>query len=130
MLISIVDDDVSFARSAERLLRSFGYDTEVFASASDFFRLGRIQSSQCLILDCLLPSVSGLELQRCVNKSGFRLPIVFVTGGANLDEQMQALRAGAVDFLRKPVDDLTLMNAVKHAIRRSSPQISCQRTSI
>ena len=121
MLISIVDDDVSFARSAERLLRAFGYDTEVFASASEFFRLCRIQSSQCLILDCLLPSV---------NKSGFRVPIVFVTGGANLDEQMQALRAGAVDFLRKPVDDLTLMNAVKHAIRRSSPQISCQRTSI
>src|SRR5690349_10726364 len=119
MLLSIVDDDASFARSAERLLRASGYATKVLASVSDFLHSAGIQVSQCLILDCVLPSMTGLELQRCVNKSGLRLPIVFVTRGANLDEQMRALRAGALGFLRKPVNDAALVNAVKHAVGRS-----------
>ena len=118
-LISVVDDDTSMRTSTRRLLSSFGFMAEVFASAGEFLDSHRGADTACLILDVRLPDMDGLELQRhLTERSRNRIPIIFVTAQASKDEQRRAMEAGAVNFLRKPVDEQALLYAVEKALRR------------
>jgi FixJ family two-component response regulator len=101
-----------------RLIRSFGIRAEAFGSARDFLDFGRVESTACLILDVRMPGMTGLELQRKLSESGHRFPVIFVSAYGNGPEEEQAMQFGASDFLRKPVSERALINAIKIALRR------------
>lgn len=115
-LVSIVDDDASIRRSTRRFLSSLGLRAEAFGSAAEFLRSGYLVETDCLLLDLNMPGMGGLELQRRLAETGSRIPIVFLTARATEEEEGRALRAGAVGFLRKPVDQATLLRAINTAL--------------
>lgn len=115
-MISIVDDDESVRDALDSLLKSIGYRTEIFASATEFLRLGHNEDTKCLILDVRMPGLSGLELQRHLVASGSSIPIIFITAHGDEAARAQALSAGAVAFLRKPFTEEALLNAVQAAL--------------
>jgi FixJ family two-component response regulator len=108
-----VDDDISMRNSARRLIRLLGFRAEAFASAQEFLDSGSAVKAACLILDLRLPGMDGLQLQRLLALSGYQIPIVFISGHANADEQRQAMQAGAADFLCKPVSLEALASAIQ-----------------
>ena len=112
-LVSIVDDDVSVRRSTRRLLLSSGLRAEAFSSAEDFLQSGRVAETACLLLDMRMPGMDGLELQRRLSETGRLIPIVFLSARASEEEERRALRAGAVNFLRKPVSKEALLQAIR-----------------
>ena len=112
-LVSIVDDDVSVRRSTRRLLRCCGLRAEAFASAEDFLQSGRVAETTCLLLDVRMPGMDGLELQRRLAETGRLIPIVFLSARASEEEERRALRAGAANFLRKPVSKEALLHAIR-----------------
>lgn len=116
-LVAIVDDDASVRQSTDRLIRSFGYRTEVFGSGQEFLSSGAAQRASCLVLDVRMPGMDGLDIQRSLAERGARTPIVFVTGQASDEEELCARSAGAVDFLRKPVPQASLRQAIESAVR-------------
>ena len=115
-LICIVDDDASMADSTRFLLRSFGLRAEAFLSAQEFQDSGLVQEARCLILDLRMPGIDGLELQRNLASTNRRVPIIFVSAHANDDERTEAIKGGAVDFLRKPFSEEALFNAIQLAL--------------
>ncbi len=117
-VIAIVDDDPSAREGLQTLLRSAGWKVEAFVSAQEF--LGRVgaEAPSCLILDLQLPGLSGLDLQNRMAKVGLEIPIVFVTGHGNIPASVQAMKAGAVEFLTKPLDEQKLLQAIQEAIER------------
>src|SRR5882724_5520161 len=112
-LVSIVDDDVSVRRSTRRLLRCCGLRAEAFASAEDFLQSGHGAETACLLLDVRMPGMDGLELQRRLGETGRLIPIVFLSARASEEEERRALRAGAADFLRKPVNKEALLHTIR-----------------
>ena len=106
--IAIVDDDASVRQSARRLIRSLGYRAAAFRSGRAFLDAVTDQHICCLVLDVRMPEMDGLEIQRHLTERGLRIPIVFLTGRASDEEERRARAAGAIDFLRKPVDTATL----------------------
>src|SRR5882762_3105837 len=118
LLVAIVDDDASMRNSTRRLIRSFGFRAEAYASAIDFLDSGRVKNTACLVLDVRMPDMDGLELQRHLAAFNCRIPIVFVTAHVNGDDQRRAIAGGAVDVLRKPVTEQALSNAIEAALRR------------
>ena len=116
-LIAVVDDDSSLRESTQLLLRSAGYRAEVFASAREFLDSPRIDETACLILDVRMPGMDGLELQRFLNGAQRQIPIIFITAHATDDAEQRARKAGAVDFLRKPVNDEKLLSAIQTALK-------------
>jgi len=116
-LVAIVDDDVSVRQSARRLIRSLGYRAEAFGSAEEFLGSGQATTAACLILDVAMPRIDGLELQRRLASSA--IPIVFITARASEEEERRALRAGAVAFLRKPVDNEALLRVLGAVLEKS-----------
>ena len=116
-LVSVVDDDPSVRRSTERLLRCSGLCAEVFASAEEFLASGRAEETACLILDQRLPGMSGLELQQHLAAAAMPVPIVFLSAHSSDAEARQALQAGALQFLQKPVSKEVLLVAIYHAIK-------------
>jgi len=116
-LVAIVDDDASVRQSTDRLIRSFGYRTEVFASGQEFLRSGAAERAACLLLDVRMPAMDGLDVQRSLAERGARIPIVFLTGRASDEEERRARSAGAVEFLRKPVPQASLREAIESAVR-------------
>jgi len=114
-LVSIVDDDVSVRRSTRRLLVCSGLRAEAFASAEDFLESGRMAETVCLILDARMPGMDGLELQSRLVETGRTVPIIFLSARASEEEERRALRAGAAEFLRKPVSKEALLRAI-HAV--------------
>lgn len=119
--ISIVDDDASVRDAIRGLLRSAGFDAEVFASAEEFLRSGRLHGTTCLVLDVRMPGMSGIELQERLIASGHLIPIVFITAHADEDERARALDRGAVDCLQKPFSDDALLDAIAKANGATSP---------
>jgi FixJ family two-component response regulator len=119
-LVCIVDDDASMADSTRFLVRSFGFRAEAFLSAQEFLDSGLVEETRCLILilDLRMPGMDGLELQRNLASANRRIPIIFVSARANHDERIQAIAAGAVDFLRKPFSEDALFNAIQAALNR------------
>ena len=120
-LVCIVDDDASMADSTRFLVRSFGFRAEAFLSAQEFLDSGLVEETRCLILilDLRMPGMDGLELQRNLASANRRIPIIFVSARANDDERIQAIAAGAVDFLHKPYSEDALFSAIQAALNRS-----------
>jgi len=111
-LVTIVDDDVSVRRSTRRLLRCCGLRAEVFSSAEDFLESGLAEETTCLLLDVRMPKMDGLELQRRLGETRQLIPIIFLSARASEEEERTALRAGAANFLRKPVSKDALLRAI------------------
>jgi FixJ family two-component response regulator len=124
-IVFIIDDDPLYRRSSERLVRSVGFSVQSFESARDFLSSQRPNVPSCLILDVRLPGLSGLDLQRELVEAGVHIPIIFVTGHGDIPMSVQAMKAGAVEFLTKPFRDQALLDAIGQAIGRD--QVARQR---
>ena len=120
-VVFVVDDDVSVRESLELLISCEGWYPEIFASASEFLASPRPRPSvpSCLVLDVSMPGLSGLELQKRVANDRADMPIIFITGHGDIPMTVEAMKAGAVEFLTKPFTDEALLSAIRHAIERS-----------
>jgi len=116
--IAIVDDDPSVREGLSSLIRSAGLQVEAFASAQEFLARPGAEAPSCLVLDLQLPGLSGLDLQKRMAEVGLEIPIVFLTGHGNIPASVQAMKAGAVEFLTKPFDEQDLLQAIQEAIER------------
>ena len=117
-IVFIIDDDPLYRASAERLVRSVGFSVQGFESARDFLSSRRPNVPSCLVLDVRLPGLSGLDLQRELAEAGVHIPIIFVTGHGDIPMSVQAMKAGAVEFLTKPFRDQDFLDGIRHAIAR------------
>lgn len=118
-IVFVVDDDPSVRRSLKRLIRSAGFTVESFASAQAFLERPRPDIPGCLVLDIHMPGVSGLDLQEELAAAKVNLPIIFLTGYGTVPASVRAMKAGALDFLEKPVDDGALIDAIRQAVERN-----------
>jgi FixJ family two-component response regulator len=118
-IVFVVDDDVSVRESLELLIRCEGWHPETFASAQEFLARPRVLAPSCMILDVSLPDLNGLELQRRIGVDRIEMPIIFITGHGDVPMTVQAMKAGAVEFLTKPFSDDVLLNAIREALERS-----------
>jgi FixJ family two-component response regulator len=118
-IVFVVDDDISVRESLELLIRSEGWRVETFGSARDFLDRPRALVPSCLVLDVSLPGLNGLELQKRVAGERSDMPIIFITGHGDVPTTVQAMKAGAVEFLTKPFRDDALLSAIRQAIERS-----------
>jgi RNA polymerase sigma factor (sigma-70 family) len=117
-IVFIVDDDDAVRRSLERLIKSVGLNVETFASAHEFLRREPPAGPACIVLDVRMPGLSGLDLQQELVAAKLGLPIIFMTGHGTVPMSVRAMKAGAVDFLQKPIDEQILLDAVHQAIDR------------
>jgi FixJ family two-component response regulator len=115
-LVAIVDDDESLRNALQGLLKTAGLQTQAFAAAEDFLNSGLLRQTACLIADIRMPGMSGLELQQKLNAEHCRIPTIFVTAHGDAKMRLQAMRAGAVEFLAKPFDDEALLESVRAAL--------------
>ena len=114
--VFIVDDDPGVRRALTRLLRVAGFNVSTFGSARDFLAAHDPEAPGCLLLDVVMPDVDGFELQMSLRATGCALPIVFLTGSGDIPMSVRAMKAGAVTFLTKPVQDVSLVAAVSEAL--------------
>ena len=119
-LIAIVDDDDLVRNAVQGLLKSVGLPARAFASAEEFLLSGQQRQTACLIADIRMPGMSGLELQAKLNAERCRIPTIFITAHGDVKMRMQALRAGAVEFLAKPFDDEVLLGNVRAALENGA----------
>jgi FixJ family two-component response regulator len=117
-IVFVVDDDLSVRESVESMLRSVGLRVETFRTAQDFSRHSRPEAPACVVLDVRLPGLSGLDLQRELMRAGAPIPIIFITGHGDVPMSVQAMKAGAVEFLTKPFREQDLLDAIREAIGR------------
>ena len=125
-IVFVVDDDVSVRESLDLLIKFAGRQSETFASAVDFLARPRTTTPSCLVLDVSLPDLDGLELQKLIASERTDMPIIFITGHGDVPMTVQAMKAGAVEFLTKPFDDEVLLSAIRHAIKRSAAALDEQ----
>jgi len=125
-IVFVVDDDISVRESLELLIQFAGWQPEIFASAQDFLTHPRTATPSCLVLDVSLPDLNGLELQKLIASERTDMPIIFITGHGDVPMSVQAMKAGAVEFLTKPFDDEVLLSAIRHAIERSAAVLEDQ----
>ena len=115
-LVVIVDDDDSMRVALDGLLKAVGFPARAFTSAEEFLKSGQQHQTSCLIADIRMPGMSGLELQAQLNAERCRIPIIFITAHGDAKMRIQALRAGAVEFLSKPFDNKALLESVRAAL--------------
>ncbi len=125
-IVFVVDDDISVRESLELLIKFAGWQPETFASAAEFLAHPRSATPSCLVLDVSLPDLNGLELQKLIASDRTDMPIIFITGHGDVPMTVQAMKAGAVEFLTKPFDDEVLLSAIRHAIKRSMAVLNDQ----
>ena len=118
-IVFVVDDDVSVRKSLELLIDSAGWRSQTFACAEEFLACPRVLAPSCLVLDVNLPDLNGLDLQKRVAADRIDMPIIFITGYGDVPMTVQAMKAGAVEFLIKPLNDDVLLRAIRHALDRS-----------
>lgn len=118
-IVFVVDDDISVRESLELLLRCEGWQPEMFATAQEFLIRPRPAAPSCLVLDLSLPDLNGLDLQRRLALERTDMPIMFITGHGDVSSSVQAMKAGAVEFLTKPFEDDALLNAIRESLERS-----------
>src|SRR5450631_1081918 len=118
-IVFVVDDDVSVRESLELLIRCECWLPATFASAQEFLACPRAPVPSCLVLDVSLPGLNGLDLQKRVAVERTDMPIIFITGHGDVPMTVQAMKAGAVEFLTKPFNDEALLNAIRQALQRS-----------
>jgi len=117
-IVFVVDDDVSVREGLEGLIRSAGLRAETFASAQEFLARPLADLPSCLVLDVRLPGLSGLDLQKRMAEANLEIPIIFITGHGNVPSAVQAMKAGALEFLTKPFTNRDLLDAIEQAIKR------------
>jgi FixJ family two-component response regulator len=123
-IVFVVDDDVSVRESLELSIRCTGWQAETFSSANDFLARPRTFVPSCLVLDVSLPGLNGLALQKCIAAERPDMPIIFITGYGDVPTTVQAMKAGAVEFLTRPFSDNVLLNAIQQALERSNNALS------
>ncbi len=116
-VLSLVDDDASVRKATGRLIKSFGFTVEVFASGEEFLCFGSLHITSCLVLDMQMPGMNGLQLQSHLAAAGYHIPIVFITAYADEEIRDQALEAGAVAFLTKPFGEEALLKVIRSALK-------------
>jgi FixJ family two-component response regulator len=121
-LVIVVDDDAAIREAITDLVQSAGYETAAFGSTPELLDSGAIEAPGCLILDVRMPGASGLDLQRQLMRNGNPKPVIFLTGFGDIPMTVEAMKAGAVDFLTKPVRDQTLLDAIAVALARDAEQ--------
>ncbi len=118
-IVYVVDDDPALCRSLRFLLESVGWRVQLFASAAEFLPVASVLTQPCcLLLDIRMPGMSGLELQQILHERAFAVPILFMTGHADVSMAVQAMKSGACDFIEKPFNDQKVLDAVAAAVRR------------
>jgi len=117
-IVFVIDDDESMRRALERLLRSVGLQVETFSAASEFVGRALPDRPACVILDLRLPGQSGLDVQESLARAGREIPIIFISGYADVPSSVRALKAGAFDFLQKPFSDQQLLDVIHEALER------------
>jgi FixJ family two-component response regulator len=115
-LVAIVDDDDLMRSALQGMMKAVGWTAQAFASAEEFLKSGQQHQTACLIADIRMPGMSGLELQAKLNAEHCRIPTIFITAHGDAKMRMQALRAGAVEFMAKPFDDDALLESVRAAL--------------
>lgn len=120
--VFIVDDDEAVRDSLSFLMQSVGLKTESFDSADSFLQANPVERAGCLLLDIRMPGMSGLELQGLLGERGIRLPVIFISGHADVPMAVRALKAGAFDFVEKPFNDQLLLDCVQRAIESDRQQ--------
>jgi FixJ family two-component response regulator len=125
-IVFVVDDDVSVRESLELLIRCEGWQPETFASAQEFLDYPRVLVPNCLVLDVSLPGLNGLDLQGLIAGERTDMPIIFITGHGDVPTTVQAMKAGAVEFLTKPFSDDVLLRAIRAALERSRVALSLE----
>jgi FixJ family two-component response regulator len=128
-IVFIIDDDPLMRGSVSSLLRSFGLQVRVFASASEFLQEKRPPLPSCLVLDIRLPGESGLDFQAELSSRNIHIPIVFMTGHGDIPMSVRAMKAGAVEFLTKPFREQDMLDAVKLALERDQGRIDSEKAS-
>ena len=118
-VVFVVDDDASFRESLKDLIQSIGLRVEEFASAEAFLRSKRLDVPGCLVLDVRLKGLSGLDLQKRMAEADIEIPIIFITGHGDIPMTVQAMKAGAVEFLTKPLRDQDLLDAIQQGLERA-----------
>jgi FixJ family two-component response regulator len=131
-IVYVVDDDAGVRKSLKRLLQASDFDVLCFASAPEYLKVDDRSRVGCLLLDVAMPGISGLELQEALVASGNERAIVFLTGHGDIPKSVQAMKAGAVDFLTKPIDDAKLLAAVRLAVEKDTRarELRAQRASV
>jgi len=117
-VVFVVDDDPAMRHSTQCLIRSIGLRAETFTSAQQFLKYKRPNEPSCLVLDMRMPGLSGLDLQKELAEAGVEIPIIFVTGHGDIPMSVQAMKAGAIEFLTKPYRDQDLIDALHDALKR------------
>lgn len=120
--VYVVDDDVSIRESLSSLIRAEGMAVEVFASPLEFLSLDRLKEFSCVVLDVRMPGMDGLSLQEELVRRAWEVPIIFITGHGDVPDAVRAMKAGAIDFLKKPFDDVALLQAITSALSRVSSE--------
>ena len=123
-IVFVVDDDVSVRESLESLIRCEGWRSEAFQSADEFLARPRATTPSCLVLDLTLPGLDGLELQERIATDRSDMPIIFISGYGDVPKTVRAMKAGAVEFLTKPLNDDDLLSAIRQAIERSQSTLA------
>ncbi len=127
-IVFVVDDDASSRVAVKNLLRSVGLTVEVFGSAADFLQFTLPDAEACLVLDIRMPGISGLDLQAALAKADKHMPIIFITGHGDIPMSVRAMKAGAVEFLTKPLRDQDLLDGVRIALERDRARRAQYRT--
>jgi FixJ family two-component response regulator len=117
-IVFVIDDDVAMRETLSSLFRSVGLRVELFGSTREFAQVKMPDAASCLVLDIRLPGISGLDFQAELAKAGIRVPIIFMTGHGDIPMSVQAMKAGAIDFLTKPFRDQEMLDAVVRALER------------
>lgn len=113
--VFVVDDDPSVLSAVGRLIRSAGHKVETFGSPREFFERSRSDEPGCLVVDLRMPDLTGLELQEAMGRAGYHLPVIFMSGHADIQSTVKAMQGGAIDFLIKPFDEGQLLEAIERA---------------
>jgi FixJ family two-component response regulator len=129
-MVFVVDDDISVRESLEALLRKAGLGVETFVSAQDFLARPPVFVPNCLVLDVALPGLNGLDLQKRVAIERPGMPIIFVTGHGDIPMTVQAMKAGAVEFLTKPFKGDVLLQSIRNAVERSKALLGREEIQI
>src|ERR1700737_1562355 len=127
-VVYVVDDDPGVREALDSLIRSVGFRVQTFASAQDFLQSKPSTAPSCLILDVRLPGLSGLDLQRELRQADIHIPVIFVTGHADVPMSVRAMKAGAVEFLTKPVRDQDLLDAIQLALANDRARRADERS--
>ena len=128
-IVFVVDDDVSVRESLELLIQCEGWRAETFASATEFLAHPRRAVPSCLVLDVSMPGLNGLELQKRITSDRNDMPIIFITGHGDIPMTVEAMKAGAVEFLTKPFTDEVLLGAIRQAIEKSRDALRHEKES-